>query len=254
MQDRRRGARLMRHGAYCVGINRYRDDREFVAQSLALSGRVEREQMLAVLRCDCEHRIVGQTGALFIGRKRSCFACHHRTACPVEFVGSHPLCKQVNRVMLIQQCGKAPFLRCKQAVGGHRKLIGVDQIKGIAGGQAMHNCLHLLDLVARHYDRQPGEQPLSCSLQVTPGGSLHRRRVNSTADGPYVLDRFGLVFVANEGYQCDLMLLRQMPEHVIRPDFGARVEGVRKDLREEEDACHCGSPPLELQHGRHGPQ
>ena len=205
---------------------------------LALFGRVEREQMLAVLRGDGEHRIVGETGARFVACKRPRFACHHRTASPVALVGNHPLRKQVNRVMLIQQRRKAPFPRCKQAVGGHRKLIGVDHIEGAAGGKATHDCLHLLDLVARHHDRQPGEQPLSCSPQVTPGGSLHRRRVNSTADAPHVLDRLGPVFVANEGHQCDLMLLRQMPEHVIRPDFGARVEGVRKDLREEEDACH----------------
>ncbi len=232
---------MMRHGAYFVGIDRNRDNREFVAQSLALFGLVEREQMLAVLRCDCEHRIVGRTGARFVGRKSPRFACHHRTASPVALVGNHPLRKQVNRVMLIQQCRKAPFTRCKQAVGGHRKLIGMDHIEGIAGGQATHNYLHFLDLVARHYDRQPGEQPLPCSTQVTQGGSLHRHRVNSTADAPYVRDRLGFVFAANEGHQCDLMLLRQMPEHMIRPDLGARVEGVRKDLCEEED-----SVPLRL--------
>ena len=148
--------------------------------------------------------------------------------------------------MLIQQRRKAPLLRCEQAVGGHRKLIGVDRIEGVAGGQATHNFPHFLDLVARHYDRQPGEQPLPSSPEVPPGGSLHRHRVNSTANAPYVLERLGPVVVADEGHQCDLMLLRQMPEHVIRPDFGARVEGVRKDLREEEDACHRGSPTLEL--------
>ena len=235
----------MWYGAYFVGIDRDGYHRELAAQYLPLIGRIQGEQVLAILKRHREDGVVGLAGARLVAFKCPRLARHHCPAEPVTLIRDHPLRKQVDCIVLIQQRRKTPFLRREHAVGGHRELIGVDCVKGLAGSQATHKRPHLLDLIPYDHDGQSAEQPLACGFQVAPGGAPHRDRVDSMADAPQVLDRSGAVIAANEGHEGDLMSFGQMAEHVVRSDLGTGVKGVGQDLCEEKDPCHRTSLTLE---------
>ena len=103
VQDRRCATRTMWHGAYFVGIDRDGYHRELAAQYLPLIGRIQGEQVLAILKSHREDGVVGLAGARLVAFKCPRLACHHCPAEPMTLIRDHSLRKQVDCIVLIQQ-------------------------------------------------------------------------------------------------------------------------------------------------------
>jgi len=126
----------------------------------------------------------------------------------------------------------------------HRDLVGVDEIEGLRLNQALQQRAQRANLIAHHDDglpAHPGDYPRA---QVAQEGALHRDGVHGAAEGLQMRHSFRAVIRADEGDQRNLVLLRQVPQHIIRANLGTGIEWIGQYLGEEQNARHAAHTPF----------
>ena len=134
--------------------------------------------------------------------------------------------------MRVQHAARVPHGQRKLA---HRQLVGVHDVERLLGRQLFDQRVHLLFGIARHQQRRPVAQRAQVGERIRRARAAQRHPVQRCAERAQRIQVRSFVNAHERDQRHAMAGCRQVAQHMIGLDLGARVRGIRHDLGEQQD-------------------